>query len=90
MDEYDYNYATYDIDNFTNNFEDNLINYNQIDFINDNAEINNYSNEYYAYDEDLVEENVSEKRIHNKVLLSNDNEFDNNLINISNEIKNRK
>ncbi|KYN98457.1 hypothetical protein PRSY57_0914900 [Plasmodium reichenowi] len=87
MDEYDYNYATYDIDNFTNNYEDNLINYNQIDFINDTGEINNYCNEYYSYDDDLVEEeNVSEKRIHNNVL-RNDNKFENNLINMSNEIK---
>ncbi|KYO00155.1 hypothetical protein PGSY75_0916900 [Plasmodium gaboni] len=86
MDEYDYNYATYDIDNFTNNFEDNLINYNQIDFINDNIEVNNYANEFYVYDEDVLEENILEKRIHNKDL-SNNNQYENILIHTSNEIK---
>ncbi|SOV76321.1 conserved Plasmodium protein, unknown function [Plasmodium sp. gorilla clade G3] len=86
MDEYDYNYTTYDIDNFTNNFEDNIINYNQIDFINDNREVNNYANEFYVYDDDVIEENVSEKTIHKNVL-SNDNQYENILINTSNEIK---
>ncbi|SPJ10240.1 conserved Plasmodium protein, unknown function [Plasmodium sp. DRC-Itaito] len=86
MEEYDYNYATYDIDNFTNNFEDNLINYNQIDFINDNGEVNNYSNEFYVYHDDVQEENMSEKTIHTKVSL-NDNKYENILINTSSDIK---